>query len=298
MARFVAALLFLAGVSLPAQDIISARAGYLNYQEGQPALERRQLQQGETFRGQGRTELLLTAGSFLRLDQNSEIRMLSTRLSEVQVELVEGTVSVEVNELPKLARLTLVWGERSFPIEHTGLYRFQAQNGLLRVAVQQGKLRLPGLDKTLKGGHGVEVSSGGISSAAKFDRHADDSFDLWSRSRAELLSVASLRSAHSLNTRGFAFRNSLWAFNSFLGCYTYLPYSAYITSPWGFPFYSPRFIWIYAPPYGGGHGPGRANGGGGGTSQGGVATPSGPAPRVDGPPRVRDDRPNPRVSEK
>ncbi len=296
MTRFFAFCFFLAGLSLPAQDMISARAGFLNYQEGQPKLERRQLHDGEAFRAAGRTELLLTTGSFLRLERNSEVRMISTRLSDVQAELVGGVASLEVNELPKQSLLTMVWGQRLFPIGHTGLYRLETLNGELRLAVQKGRLRLAN-GKTLKAGQMVEVSGGGFSPVAKFDRHSKDSFDLWSGSRAGLLSEASLHSANSLYTQGFAFRNSLWAFNPFVGCYTYLPYSGYINSPWGFPFYSPRYI-IVVPPRSG-HGrvvgppspPSQGRGAGGGTPRQGDGSPRISVPRGERPAiRTRADR--------
>ena len=302
LARVAVAWLFLSGVSLTAQDFISARAGYVNYVEGRAAEARRQLHDGEAFQTQrGRAELLLTAGSFLRLDDNSQIRMLSTRLSDVQVELLEGKAGLEVNEKPKLARLAMVWNDRSFPIDHKGLYRFQAENGVLRVGVQDGKLHLPGGNTTLKAGEWVQITSGGVSRPAKFDRRAPDSFDLWSKSRAGLLAEASFRSAHSFT--GPAFRDSFWAFNSFLGGYTYMPYSPYIMSPWGFPFYSPRYIWIYSPPRrpGGGLGAGGggstalpgagAGAGSGGSGNGAARAPSPPSVK---PPRGGDAR-SPRV---
>ncbi len=297
VARTSLALLFLAGSSLLAQDFISARAGYVNFQEDRLAT-RRQLQDGESFSTRrGRAELLLTAGSFMRLDQNSEVRMLSTRLTDVRMELVQGTVSVEVNEMPKETRLMLVWEGRSFPIERRGLYRFQVREETLRVAVQDGKLRLPESNVTLKSGRWVEVSSSGISAPAKFDRHAQDSFDLWSKGRASLLATASYRSAHSLS--GSTFRNSLWAFNPFFGFYTYLPYSAYIMSPWGFPFYSPRYVWIYYPSSGRGGWRGGGGGGGGsavpggGSSGGSASSPAPPAPR--NPPASRGGSHEPRT---
>lgn len=278
LAASAIAVLLLA-LSLSAQDIISARAGYVNYREGRTSVPKRQLERGETFRNDiGRTELLLTPGSFLRLDHNSTIRMVSNRLSDVQVEVVEGTVGVEVAELPKQSRITLLWADRQFPIERRGLYRFRADDGVLRVAVYDGKLRLAGSDTTLKKGQWVEFTAGGITAPVRFDRRSIDPFDTWSRDRAAVLAAASYRSANAFNRRGYSFRNSLWAYSPFLDCYTFLPYSAYITSPWAFGirgwspwdfnYYSPRYIWIRSPGYGGQGGgsgvPGTGAGGGGG----------------------------------
>ena len=293
MKRLALAFLFLAACSVAAQDFISARAGYLNYQEGQRAQARRQIQEGEGFQsGRSRAELLLTPGSFLRLERGAEIRMLSTRLSDPQVELIDGTVGLEVVEFPKGSHLAMVWGDyrddRAFLVAHKGIYRFQAQNGALRLWVENGSLKLPGSGVTLKKGHWVEFNSAGVAPVAKFNTKAKDAFDLWSSNRAGVLSAASYRSAHSYNPNGF--RTSIWAFSSFLGYYTFLPYSGFINSPWGYSFYSPRYVWIYSP----GYGPGRGSvmpmpGTGSGQPGGGSPAASAPAP-----PQMRISVPPPR----
>jgi hypothetical protein len=78
-----------AGVA-PAQQMISAKAGLINVVEGQAIVDGKplvpkpseftQLKPGSLLEtGEGRSEVLLSPGSYLRLSENSAIRMTSDR---------------------------------------------------------------------------------------------------------------------------------------------------------------------------------------------------------------------------
>lgn len=252
--------IFVGTALLAAQDMISAKAGFINFQEGKARTDHRQLQEGEKFVAEaGRTEVLLTPGVFLRLEQNAEINMLSNSLLRPKAELVEGTVGVEVSEVAKESNISLTWRDKTFVFRHKGLYRFDTSNSnRLVVSVYDGELDLPS-GGTLKKGHRTEVSPEGISTAINFDRKALDSFDLWSSERSYELSAASYRAANSM--RSLRLPGSIWAYNSYLDAYTFLPYGNYLYSPWGFPYFSPRTVWQY-PGYGYGYGSGYGYGGG------------------------------------
>jgi hypothetical protein len=271
----VASVLAGAGI-LVAQDIISAKAGYLNYQQGRPRSERRQLQEGENFVAEsGRTEILLTPGTFLRLDRQAEINLISSSLVHPAVELIAGTVNLEIAEVPKDGRIAMRWREKTFLFNKKGLFRFDASGERLMLSVYDGKVELPGY-VTLTKGRQVEVSPDGYSAVAKFDRKAFDSFDLWASARTYQLSAASMRSASTYSGRQ---RSSIWAYNAFLGGYTYLPYS-YWSSFWGYPYYSPRTVWVYVqPPYsvnvGGWSQPRGFSGRGSGVPSGGISSSGG-----------------------
>ena len=147
-------------VPAAAQHVISARAGYVNYWQGAVTLPtgpdekiKRQIAEGQSVTTErGRLELLLTPGSFLRLDRHSTVRLLSSRLADVRVELVSGTAMLEVNETRKGTSIVMLWREHTIPIKRTGLYRFEAAQDSLRVHVEKGKLRVPGKKGPLKGG--------------------------------------------------------------------------------------------------------------------------------------------------
>ena len=48
---------------------------------------------------EGRVEVLLTPGVFLRLTENSSVRMLSNALANTRMEMVAGSALIEVAEL-------------------------------------------------------------------------------------------------------------------------------------------------------------------------------------------------------
>src|SRR5438067_325823 len=91
---------------------ISARPGVINYIEGKVQFDDKPVTSsavGRTFLNandtltttDGKAEVLLTPGVFLRLGPDSTIRMVSPSLTDTRVEVVEGPAMVEVNELSK-----------------------------------------------------------------------------------------------------------------------------------------------------------------------------------------------------
>src|SRR6266446_3754532 len=96
--RYVCALLCFTLGSLPAlaQSVISARSGVIHYIEGDVAIdgasihpkfaEFLELKSGQVLATQeGRAEVLLTPGVFLRLAENSSVRMLSNSLADTRI---------------------------------------------------------------------------------------------------------------------------------------------------------------------------------------------------------------------
>ena len=212
-------LLLLVALAVPAaaQDVISAHAGYANYWRGEVALPvgpdgevQRQIAEGQSVSTQqGRLELLLTPDSFLRLDRHSEVRLLSSRLSDVRGELVSGTAMLEVNETRKGTSMVMLWREHAIPVKRTGLYRFEAARNSLRIYVGKGKLRVPGRKGHVKSGRYVDLAAEGtVSAAVKYNRKDKDEFDRWNRFRAARLTMASYSAARSFRSRLFSFRSS------------------------------------------------------------------------------------------
>ncbi len=292
-------ILLLFALVAEGQDIISARAGFVNYKHGQVTLPvgrdgkpLRQLEPGQSLStGHGRAELLLTPGSFLRLDHESQVRVLSTRLDDVRLEVLSGTVTLEVNELAKGSSMAVAWREHSIPVRHTGLYRFEASPESLRIYVEKGKLELAGMKGALKSGKYVDLpGQGTLSAAMKYNRKDLDEFGRWNRLRGEELALASYSAANTFLRRPFGFRSSLWFLDPYLGFYTYLPYSYSVTSPFGFTFYCPRALYVYREPShpgGGDSGPSvGARSGGYSGSSGASAPAAAPPPAAPSAPRA------------
>jgi len=262
-------VMLLATVAL-AQDMISARAGFVNYKHGRVLLPKgtdgkdvRQLETGQTAgTGIGRLELLLAPGSFLRLDNESEIRLLSSRLTDVQVELLSGTATLEVNEIPRQAALAILWRNQTIPAEHSGVFRFEPGNDSMRIYVESGKLKLA--NQTVKAGNYVDLAAGGtLTAALRFNRKNIDEFDRWNQARGYQLARSSYSAANSFLSRSSAFPgSSLWYWDPFGLGYTYLPYRSSVMSPWGFYYYSPRTIYSHPGSAGGGGSVSQPSGGG------------------------------------
>src|SRR6266542_434720 len=102
----------LAVIGIPAWAAIPAHPGVVNYIEGSAFINGRQvssknvgsteLYQNQILKtGRGKAEVLLTPGVFLRMGDNSELRMVSAGLTDTRVELLRGEAMVEATEILK-----------------------------------------------------------------------------------------------------------------------------------------------------------------------------------------------------
>src|ERR1700753_530571 len=126
------------------QSADPAVPGTLNYVEGQVSINGQivnELSAGSTqmHEGQvvatrnGRAEILLTPGVFLRLGDNSAASMVSPDLARTEVELLKGRADVEVDQLCKQTELLMrIQGNETHMLK-TGLYAFNFESGTVRV---------------------------------------------------------------------------------------------------------------------------------------------------------------------
>src|SRR5215813_6048656 len=105
------------GATANAQYLISTKAGFVNRVEGKVYILRADSEDGEKGRASLGTQMndgdtlsatagsfaetLLNPGSYLRLNENTEIRAVSTNLNSVRFELIKGSVIAEVGETDK-----------------------------------------------------------------------------------------------------------------------------------------------------------------------------------------------------
>ena len=177
--------------------------------------------------------------------------------------------------MPKDNAVQLIYKNNSIRVEKQGIYRIDSEPA--RFAVYEGQATVNGGSNqlVLKSGKQTPLNSSVVTE--NFDKKADDQDALyrWSDRRASYVAQANVASAStagnsygwyntSYNTGcgslGFGFANSGygcypgfaggWAFNSLYGMYTYLPYSGFGYSPFGYTYYSPVTV-AYAPIYGG-----------------------------------------------
>ena len=281
----------LAAGSACAQAVISSHSGVVQYVEGRAFLGDKpvepkfgqfpDIKENQEFRTEdGRAEILLTPGVFLRLGENSSIRMLSTRLTDTRVEVLSGSAIVESNEIPKDNAIELVYKKDSIRLQKQGLYRLDTEPARFQVFEGEAIVTDPSGQLSLHGGKRTNLS--GVLMAESFDRKPEnqDALYAWSDRRASYVAQANVASAsaagnnyggsgysgyggsgyggygynpYGLGFGGYGYNPGFlggWAFNPMFGMYTYMPYSGFGYSPFGYTYFSPTTV-VYAPNYGG-----------------------------------------------
>ena len=147
-------------LGMPAFGANTARPGTVNYIEGAAYLDGQQvtdksigntdLNPGQELTTQkGKAEILLTPGVFLRLDDDSAVKMISPDLARTQVELEHGRAGIEVDEIHPQNNLDIIDAGVTTQLLKNGFYEFNADqpaamvfDGKAAVEVGDGKYRV------------------------------------------------------------------------------------------------------------------------------------------------------------
>jgi hypothetical protein len=217
---------------------------------GQPLNSRQdgniQLRPNESLTtGNGKVEILLSPGVFLRAGDNSEIRMVSPGLADLTVEVVHGSVMVEVDQKLKDARVDVLEHGATASILKEGLYRFDSDQG--RVETIDGKMRVVENGKAKDVGKGKEVVLNGEPlKTVGFDRKAEDDLYRWSSVRSGYLAEANQSTAQYIYGGYGPYWGKGWYWNPYFAAWSWLPGDGYFYNPFGYPFFSPAYV-VYAP---------------------------------------------------
>jgi hypothetical protein len=253
-------MLFLATLSATAfgQKANPASPGTLNYIEGQASIEGRPLSSqsvGNTTleAGQvlatanGKAEILLTPGIFLRLGDNSTVQMVSPTLTHTEVKLEQGRANVEVDQIYSQNTVLIDLKNGQTQLLKNGLYAFDATNSTVRVV--DGKAAVyPGanLDAKVKpidvkGSHQLALNGEPLKPQHfnKDETKADPLYK-WSSLRSQYLGEANLDLAEEYAGYSSFYPGWYWAGGPF--GYTWLPGDGLFWNPFGYGFYSPYYI--------------------------------------------------------
>jgi FecR protein len=249
--------------------VISAKAGGVNAITGRAEVRSSRaadwqllnvtddLKTGDMVRtgSDGRVEMLLNPGSYLRIAENSEFQLTDDSLNNLEVSLTRGTAIIEAtgpdgNDLS----ISITTPQAKMIIVRRGLYRVKVISGnATELFVKKGRVMLANSHTRVKEGNKVIFSSTTFSVAKleKTDKQKD-SFDEWSKGRAETVALANRHMPISaVNSflasydnfwwsRFDAGSSGLWLFNARYGCYTFLPFYGNWSSPYG-SFYANAF---------------------------------------------------------
>jgi|SRR5581483_552164 len=280
------AALLLCGVAAQAQSVIGAKSGVINWVEGDVYLDDQPYvmqpsQFGEVKEKmvlrttEGRAEVLLPPGVFLRMGEMASFRMITNRLIDTRIELLTGSAVVEIDDIAKEAAVTVVSKDATITLTKAGLYRFDTEPGQLKVFKGAADVALNGQNVAVGAGKMLTLG-GAVASVEKFNAADTDSLDRWSHRRAEAVAsanVSAAKQAHygglgaaspcstygGYNTGPFAKPWGTWGYNPYYGFGTYIPCAGTLYSPYGYRYWSPLAVYrafyapkpVYMPPSGG-----------------------------------------------
>src|SRR5882724_1161029 len=154
--------------------VISAHAGGVNVVTGpaalrthgngdwQPLTIKEDLETGDVVRTglEGRVEMLLNPGFYLRIGENSEFELTDTSLENLEVRLVRGTAIVEVTGADDTELLINITTPHTLmAIVRRGLYRVNVVPGdATELIVRKGRVLLEPTHTKIKGGDKVVFS--------------------------------------------------------------------------------------------------------------------------------------------
>lgn len=249
--------LALSAVAALAQQVISAHSGTIQYvsgdvYDGDRLVESKfgnfpEIKENAVLRtGEGLAEVLLTPGVFLRVGENSSLRMITNRLVDTRLEFLSGRAVIEADDLLKDNSVTLVYRDYTIHLNKKGLYRLDSEPAGLRVFDGEATVALGG--ETIEVKEGKMLAFGSQLAVAKFDKEATDSLDRWSRRRGQYVAMANVSAANSVRSSGASWLASGWAWNPAFGMFTFIPGSGFYSSPYGYRFWSPFTVYqLYRP---------------------------------------------------
>ena len=243
------------------QSVISTHSGVVHYFEGSVYLGDQLLeshlgkfstipQGGELRTEQGRAEVLLTPGVFLRVGDHTAIRMLANQLSDTRVELLSGSAMVDSAEPTAAMSITLLYKSWSMRFPEQGLYRIDSDPARLRVI--RGKAEVSGGSKSdaLLVSQGMSVPLAQVLVPDRFTDHPHDMLGIWAEGRQQSISADNAIAANIQDPASLSVATlGLDSFTSFpmLGLSSVSPASSGVYGPLST--YQPGFNSIYLPGY-------------------------------------------------
>jgi hypothetical protein len=188
------------------QSVVSVRSGVVHFFEGSVSIDGQPLEpkfgrfydikQGSELRtDQGRAEVLLTPGVFLRVDENSSIRMLADRLTDTRVEFIGGAASVDSSNAAPGAPVTVLYKGYEVRFKKQGLYRFNSAPAELRVESGEAEVAFNKRSAAVTADQVLPFGTPLMARSA--DRSIDDQLDRWSKERSDSIAASNASAAAS-----------------------------------------------------------------------------------------------------
>jgi FecR protein len=245
------ALTPLIGLPALAQSVISAHSGLIHFSDGAVFLDDQRLEQktgkfdqmnnGSELRTQdGRAEVLLTPGTFLRVGANSAIRMVSNQLDDTRVELLSGSAVLDQgSDTLASTSVTILYNLDQVHIKKAGRYRFDSEPPQLKV--ESGDVEVTADGKSIEAGEGYVVPFEGKLAARKLLSDSalnkpGDELDNWSAARGNSVDENNQNAAATSDLSGVidGWQNNPDAVLQSLGIPPYIPGMSSMVPPPGY----------------------------------------------------------------
>jgi hypothetical protein len=249
---FLAAL-----IGSPSWGAIPPQPGTINYIEGQSSIGGHalvdisagsvRLRAGQSVSTQdGRVEVLLTPGAFLRIGNNSSVDMISPDLAKTILFLQRGRALVEVTAIRPENNIRINVSGASAQLLKAGLYDIDADHGQIRVFDGKAVVQANGRQVEVKGEHEFHLNMQAEHKAQKFERKTyEDDFYRWASLRSSYLADANVDAAKRYAGGGGwspgVWADTGWYWDSGFDAYTFIPSDGIFYSPFGWGYYSPWF---------------------------------------------------------
>lgn len=188
---------------LSGQSVISTRSGLINFFEGmvfvdgQPLTKKfgsyDRLKTGSNLVTQsGRAEVLLTPNTYLRVGEDSSIRMVLDNLSDTQVELLAGSAILDSEAATDANFVKIIFKDSTIQALKKGRYRIDADPPQLRVYEGEAEVLRNGGSTTLEASQLMPLDGAPV--VRRFTDGADGLLDIWSDERQSLIASNLLNS--------------------------------------------------------------------------------------------------------
>lgn len=189
-------------LALPAnaQSVISTHSGVIHFFEGAVYLGDQALEshlgkfpsvpQGAELRtAEGRAEVLLTPGVFLRMGERSAIRMVANDLADTQIELHTGSVIVDSGEPNSGTSVTLICKDWRVHFLQKGVYRIDSVPPRLWVRQGEAEVFAGGTGQPVSVEHGTSLPFAAVLVPERSIEQSSDALSEWSNGRGESISA-------------------------------------------------------------------------------------------------------------
>ena len=240
------------------QNVISAKSGLVHYTEGNVSVEGNpvsgkagifaQVKKNERMTTtEGRAEVLMTPGVFLRVGEQSSIRMVSTSLADTRVAVESGRVMLESDTPMKGNMVTLLYKDYAVTSVKPGLFEISTNPPQIKVYAGEAEVSSGALVAVVKEGKLVNLSA--ALAQERFPEKTGDDLYRWSKTRSGYISEANASAASSPSANGYSYLGGNsgyggnWFYNSAFGMYTYMPFAGTAFSPFGYGLFSPYSVY-------------------------------------------------------